>query len=112
MALQAGRLRHKVQLQEPQTTQDPNTGEMVVTWVTIAEPWAAVEPASVSAFIAAAAAQSEVKGQIVRGRRSGINATRRFVHGGKAYQILGRLDDKESGLEYPTCPVSEGVRVV
>lgn len=112
MALQAGRLRHKVQLQEPQTTQDPNTGEMVVTWVTIAEPWAAVEPASVSAFIAAAAAQSEVKGQIVIRKRSDINATMRFVHRGKAYQILGLLDDKESGLEYTTCLVSEGVRVV
>lgn len=112
MALEAGRLRHKVELQEPQTTQDQNTGEMIVTWVTIANPWAAVEPASVSAFLAAAAAQSEVKGQIVIRKRSNINATMRFVHRGKAYQILGLLDDKESGLEYTTCPVSEGVRVV
>src|SRR5690606_24879671 len=112
MALQAGRLRHKVQLQEPQTTQDPNTGEMVVTWVAMAEPWRAVEPTSVRALYAAQAAHSEVKGQIVIRKRSENNATMRFVLRGKSYHIRGLLDDKESGLEYSTCPVSEGVRVV
>lgn len=112
MALASGRLRHKVELQEQQTTQDPNTGEMEISWVTIARPWAAVEPASASAFIAAAAAQSEVKGQIVIRKRDDINASMRFVHRGLAYRILGLLNDKESGLEYTTCPVSEGVKVV
>lgn len=112
MSLAAGRLRHKVELQEQQTEQDPNTGEMEVTWTTIARPWAAIEPASVSAFIAADAAQSEVKGQIVIRKREDITASMRFIHRGKAYRILGLLDDKESGLEYTTCPVSEGVKVV
>jgi SPP1 family predicted phage head-tail adaptor len=112
MALAAGRLRYKVEIQKPNTTQDPVTGEMVIVWQKIASVWAAVEPASVANFIAAAAAQSEVKGQIVIRKRDDITPAMRFVHRGKAYRILGLLDDKESGLEYTTCPVSEGVRVV
>jgi SPP1 family predicted phage head-tail adaptor len=112
MAIEAGRLRHKPELQEQQTTQDSTTGEMVIAWVTIAEPWAAVEPASVSAFIAAAAQQSEVRGQFVIRHRENINATMRFLHRGLAYRILGVLTDKDSGIEYMTLPVSEGVRVV
>lgn len=111
MALAAGRLRHQVQLQKPETTQDPNTGEMLVTWTTIATPFAAVEPVSASAFIAAAAAQSEAKGQIIIRKRSDIDATMRFVHRGLAYKILGILADKDTGVEYLTCPVSEGVKV-
>lgn len=110
--MEAGRLRHKVELQQPTTTQDPTTGEMLVTWTKVASVWAAVEPASVSAFVAAAAAQSEVKGQFIIRKRDNIDATMRFIHRGDAYRILGVLPDKESGNEYMTCPVSEGVRVV
>lgn len=112
MALAAGRLRHRVSLQKRVTRQNPLTGEMEERWVTVAQPWAAVEPVSVAAFVSASAAQSEVRGQFVIRKRDDINPTMRFLHRGNAYRILGLLDDKESGLEYTTCPVSEGVKVV
>lgn len=90
--------------------QDSN-GDVTTDWQTIARPWAAVEPASVNAFIAAQARQSEVRGQFVIRQRASINGSMRFVHRQKAYMILGVFEDKESGLEYQTCPISEGVRL-
>jgi SPP1 family predicted phage head-tail adaptor len=109
MALAAGRLRHRVALQSPTEVQDPVTGESSKVWVTIGYPFAAVEPVSVRAFIAAAAQQSEVRGQFVIRYRDGVDGTMRLLHRGKAYRILGTLADKESGIEYLTLPVSEGV---
>ena len=111
MALASGRLRHKVELQEQAQTQDPVSGEILVTWQTIARPWAAIEPLSARDFIAAQAQQSEVRGRITIRRRADINASMRIVHRGLIYRILGVLNDPESGLEYQTLPVSEGVRL-
>lgn len=41
--------------------------------------------------------------------RQDIDATWRVVHGGKFYNVEGVLADKDSGLEYQTLPVSQGV---
>ena len=41
--------------------------------------------------------------------RTGILPTMRILFRGKAYNIAGALPDKDSGLEYLTIPVSEGV---
>lgn len=111
MALASGRLRHKVELQEQVMAQDTN-GDVTTDWQTIARPWAAIEPLSARDFISAQAQQSEVRGRITIRRRENINASMRFLHRGMAYQILGVLNDPESGLEYQTLPVSEGVKLV
>ena len=112
MALAAGKLRHKVLIQYPLTTQDPNTGAMIVEWTDVASVWASVEPLSAREFIAAGAEQSEVSGKVIMRRRDDINATMRIVYRGMVHQILGVLSDPVSGLEYMTLPVSEGVRIV
>lgn len=110
-AVASGKLRHKVQLQEQQITQDPVTGEMVTTWDTIAEPWAEVVPMSGREFLAASAEQSEVRGRIVIRYREDVDASMRFVYRGRYYNILAVLPDAESGREHMTCMVSEGVRL-
>ena len=110
-AVAAGLLRHKVQLQAPQITQDPDTGEMVKTWVTVAQPWAQIVPSSAREFIAASAEQSEVRGRIVIRYRGEVDASMRIVYRGKWYAILGVLEDAESGREHLTLPVAEGVRL-
>ena len=91
--------------------QDSN-GDVTTGWQTIARPWAAIEPLSARDFIAAQAQQSEVRGRITIRRRENINASMRILHRGLAYQILGVLNDPESGLEYQTLPVAEGVKLV
>src|SRR5690606_5892655 len=81
----SGNLRHKVQLQEQQITQDPVTGEMVTTWVTIAQPWAEIVPMSGREFMAAGAEQSEVRGRIVIRYRDDVDASMRVVYRGRYY---------------------------
>lgn len=110
MSLKAGTLRHRIQIQERVTSQDPATGEQVLSWST---RWdkvpAAINPLSVREFIAAQKEGSEVSAKIVIRYRSGVNASMRILHGGRVYNIAGSLADADSGLEYLTLPVTEGV---
>lgn len=110
MSLPAGRLRHRVDIQGRQDVQDPVTGEMVPAWVSVwtAVP-AAIEPLSAREFIAAQAVQSQVVARITLRYREGLDASMRIVHKGAIYNIAGLLPDKDSGLEYFTIPVSQGV---
>lgn len=112
MTLAAGKLRHRVTIQQQVETQNPDTGAVTVEWGLYADRWAEYVAQSVREFIAAAAVQSEVKGRFTVRTDEGITADMRVVHRGKAYQILGVLPDPDSGLEYMTLAVSEGVIVV
>lgn len=107
----SGKLCHKVQLQEQQITQDPVTGEMLTTWVTIAQPWAEIVPMSGREFMAAGAEQSEVRGRIVIRYRDDVDASMRVVYRGKYYNIFAVLPDAESGREHLTLMTGEGVRL-
>ena len=109
MAIKAGKLRHRVKFQAPGLVQDPVTGEMQPGWTDFASVWASIEPLSARDFIAAQANQSEVAARIVIRYRPGILPTMRILHRGKVYAIQGALPDTDSGLEYITLPVSEGV---
>lgn len=110
-AVAAGPLRHKVQLQAQQVTQDPQTGEMETTWTNVAEPWAQIVPTSGREFLAAAAEQSEVRGRIVIRYRGDVDASMRVVYRGKYYNILAVMPDAESGKEHLTLMTGEGVRL-
>lgn len=116
MSLAAGKLRHRVRLERLDPVedsagvdQDPNSGEVVRAWVLIATVWAAIEPLSVREFVQSGTGQSQVSARITLRHRSDLNATWRIVHGSKIYNPEGVLADKDSGLEYLTVPVSEGV---
>lgn len=117
MTLAAGRLRHWILLQRldyvrdsnGDIIQDPNTGATEQEWVDVDNVWAAKEPLSAREFIASQAIQSQVSEKFVIRYRSDVNATWRVVYRGKIYNIEGILSDKDSGFEYLTLPVSEGV---
>ena len=110
MALSAGRLRHRIDIQEQQQVQDPNTGQLIVSWVNVwANVPAAVEPLSVREFIAAKGVQSEVSVRVVIRYREGLNPSMRIVHKGRILNPAGFLPDPIYGLEYLTIPCSEGV---
>ena len=112
MPIKAGRLRHRVAIQAKTNVQDPVTGEMVPTWITVTG-WesvpAAIEPLSAREFIAAQAVQSAVTARITLRYRAGLDASMRIVHNGTIYNIAGILADPDSGLEYVTIPCSQGV---
>lgn len=122
MSIAAGRLRHRVQIEQyvldrdsnGDVIQDPNTGETSGQWTAVAEVWAAIEPLSAKEFIASKSLQSQITARIVIRQRPGLDASMRLVHmvngaRGALYNPAGFLADKDSGLEYLTIPVSAGV---
>jgi SPP1 family predicted phage head-tail adaptor len=109
-SLNAGRLRHRVDIQARQENQGPDSGDSVVAWVTVwASVPAAIEPLSAREFLAAQTTQAQVVARITLRYREGLDASMRIVHGSSIYNIAGLLPDKDSGLEYFTVPVSKGV---
>jgi SPP1 family predicted phage head-tail adaptor len=110
MSLDAGLLRHRVTFQSLSRTLD-SAGDTVEEWVDDFTVWASVEPLSAREFVASQAVQSQVTARITIRYRAGIVATQRILFRGKVYNIAGTLADKDSGLEYLTLPVSEGVNL-
>ena len=111
MALEAGKLRHYIQLQRLVPITDPDTGLQEYSWSTYASTWASMEPASAREFMAAAAEQSEVRGKSVIRYRGDVVAADAILYRNKRYNILGVLEDPVSMYEYMTLPWGEGVRV-
>lgn len=109
MPLYPGKLRHRITIQQPGTTQDPATGETLTTWGDVATVWADFAPASAREFIQSQAVQSEITARFTIRHRDDVDATMRISYRGKLYNIEGVLPDNESGLEWLTLPVSEGV---
>ena len=109
--LNAGSLRHRIEIQERIEDQDSDTGDIVYEWVTVdgceSVP-AEIVPLSAREFIAAAATTSKIVARIVIRYRTGIVAKMRALHRGTIYNIEGVLADADSGLEYLTLPVSTG----
>lgn len=111
MTLVAGRLRHRVRLERPVQTQDPNTGDVITSWQLVREVWAGIEPLSVREFLQASAMQSVVAGKLVIRAAPDLSPTWRVVHKGQVMNPAGWLPDKESGLEYVTAPYTMGDRL-
>ena len=107
--LDPSKLRHPVEIQKRTQVQDSTTGEITHTWARLKMVWASVEPLSAREFIAAQAGQSQITARIVIRYRDDVDATMRILFRGKIYNIHGVLPDADSGLEYLTLPVSEGV---
>ena len=123
MTLAAGKLRHRILIEQyialqdsnGEALQDPLTGEVMMDWTSLAEVWAAIEPLSAREFIAAQATQSKISARITIRHREDLDASMRLIHmrsggvRGKVYNPAGFLADPMSGLEYLTIPCSEGV---
>lgn len=109
MPLNPGNLRHRITIEKPGETQDPNTGEMIAGWQLVDEVWADKRPSSAREFKQSQAGQSEITGEFQIWYRDDVDATMRIVHRGKIYNIEGALEDNESGLAWLTLPYSEGV---
>lgn len=106
--LAAGRLRHRVSIEEPAETIDAD-GMRTKVWVNFADVWAAVEPLSAREFLAAQANQSAVIGKIIIRYRAGLRAAMRILFRGQYYDLAGIIPDNVSGLEWLTIPFTAGV---
>lgn len=112
MSIQAGKLRHRIEIQHKVVPRDPSTLEFgEPAWVTFAKPWADVTPLSARDLLAAQSAQSEATARMKIRYRPGVLPTMRIVYRGEVYSIEGApLEDADSGLEYLTILVSKGVK--
>lgn len=112
MSIQAGKLRHRIEIQHKVALRDPVTGEFgEASWQLFAKVWAQVTPLSAKDLLAAQAAQSEATARMVIRYRSGVLPTMRIVYRGGVYSIEGSpLEDPKSGLEYLTILVSKGLK--
>lgn len=109
MSLPASKLRHRITIQQYQEERD-STGAVIKSWVDLfTNVPASVEYLSAREFISAQANHSHVTARMVIRWRSGLNATMRILFRDKVYNIAGILPDLNSGMEYITLPVSEGL---
>jgi SPP1 family predicted phage head-tail adaptor len=113
MSIGAGELRHSVAIDKLVDVRSPTgSGATTKTWVTfVAKTWAKITPASGREYVAAQSAQSKVTGRIVIRRRAGVTAKMRVRKrsDGTVYNIEAVMPDPESGQEYLTLLVSDGV---
>lgn len=110
MSLNAGKLRHKVVIQEFASIQDSN-GDTTEEWATVTgmdKVPAAIEPLSVREFLQSATEQNLSMARITIRYRV-LPAKFRILHKSTIYNPSGVLADKESGLEYLSIPCSSGV---
>ena len=111
--MRAGRLRHRIDIQELVPVRNPATGEFGEPgWVT---RWpkcpASVEDLSARDFIAAKAGQAEATSRMVIRYRAGVLPTMRIIYREEVYSIVGPpLADPDSGLDYLTILTSKGVK--
>lgn len=112
--LKAGKLRHRITIQQQVEVQNPDNGAMSVDWSNVATVWAAIEPLSAKEFIASESETSKITTRVTIRFRTDVTAKMRLLHNKKGvdfyYNVEGVLPDKDSGLEYLTLPCSEGVR--
>jgi len=109
--MRAGRLRHRLQLQQKVKTRDPNSGETVVEWQTQKTVSAEIAPASASEFIESGATQAQISAKITIRYRPGLDSANwRGVHKSTIYKFEGPpMPDPKSGREYLIILASTGV---
>lgn len=109
MSLAAGRLHHRITIEEPLEVVD-SSGLRTKEW----EVWkdrvpAHVEPLSAREFMASQAMQSGVVGKVTMRPKAGLRADMRFLHRGQYFNLTGIIPDNNSGLEWITIPYMAGV---
>lgn len=109
MGFPAGRLRHRIDIEQRIETQDQTSGDVSPPEWIIFEKCIPAEfvPLSVNEFIAAAAKESQIKARITIRRLCGLTPDMRIKYRGVYYDPQGFLADANSGREYISIPVSE-----
>jgi SPP1 family predicted phage head-tail adaptor len=97
--LNAGLLRHRVQIQQRSSAQD-SYGQQSMIWTTVATVWALIEPLSSRELLAAQAVQSDTTHQITV-RYNAVFATAmkaaalRLLYGTRIFNITGSTNWEE-----------------
>jgi len=96
--MEAGKLRHRITLQQPQVTLN-TIREEYSTWADVATVWGAVEPATGSWYYAGKQGESKVDGRVRIRYRSDILPTWRIKFGDRYLSIVSILNPQERNIE-------------
>lgn len=103
-------LIHRVTIQKSNGGRDENNYEVDEVWSDHIKLWAKVTPLSTKDLIAAQGAQAQTVARMKIRYREDITTKMRVIHRDHIYAIDGPPQaDAESGLEYQTFMLSDGV---
>lgn len=96
--MRAGKLRHKIKIQQAVETQGA-TGEMPVVWSDFAEVYSSVEPLRGREFWAAKEQQAQVSTRIRIRYLAGVTPKMQVLFGTKSYLIESVIDPEERHIQ-------------
>ncbi len=97
MAIRAGRLRHRIEVQSPTDSQG-RMGSVTQTWATDATVWAGIEPISGRERLASDVIQADVTHRIIMRHRA-LTTENRLLFGARVFNIDAVLDRDERATE-------------
>lgn len=97
--MRAGRLRHRVDIEEFAQNKSTDTGAVTEAWATVATVWASVEPLKGREFIEASQVQSNLSHRVRMRYRPGVTTSHRLVHNGRALNIVSVANLEERNIE-------------
>lgn len=109
LTLEAGLLRHVINIQQQIQTRD-NFGGVEVSWVDkFPKTYARYEPLSGKELFANGQMQSQVTTRFTIRYRPGVDTSQRIVFRNRIYNIHAVVEDNVSGMEWITLHCSEGL---
>ena len=100
MAMRAGKLRHRLALQNAtETDSGTGTGHLDKTWTTYATVWGSIEPLSGRELVEQEQVQSEVTHKTKIRYQSAITSEHRIVFKTRTFQIVTMLNPEERNRE-------------
>lgn len=109
LSLDAGLLRHVINIQEQIQTRDDFGGVEVAWMEKFPKVYARYEPLSGRELFANGQMQSQVTTRFTIRYRDGIDTKQRIVFKNRVYNIHAVVEDNVSGIEWITLHCSEGL---
>ena len=98
--MRAGKLRHRITIQELSITKDPDGyNEDIENWVDFKKVWAEIEPLKGKEYWAAKQVVGEVTGRMKIRYLEGVNEKMRVIYGSKTYDIEAVINVDEKNKE-------------
>ena len=96
--MQAGRLRHRVELQKPIRAQDAS-GEIVISWLTYATVWAFVKPLTGQERLEAQQVTPGISHEVRMRYRRDVISDHHVLYDNRTLEIDAVIDVNEQGRE-------------
>ena len=96
--MEAGRLRHRITIEQKSVQRGAQGGE-VVTWTTFTTVWAAAEPMRGREYVTLRAGQADISIKFALRYLAGVNPAMRVIWNGNPYEIVDVIDVKGRRVE-------------